>query len=85
MITNSILNLLNFNIAFICIGTCSTIVVASDTKAVLVRDMRIIILAYDAPTMRSIGTTSKESRPTSQQHAKATMIATKNVEKFDIK
>ena len=62
-----------------------TTVVASETNDTLSRDMSIIIFAYVAPTMRRIGTTSRESMPTSQQHAKATMIATTNVEKFDIK
>ncbi|WVZ95044.1 hypothetical protein U9M48_040850 [Paspalum notatum var. saurae] len=57
----------------------------TETKDILVRDMPIIIFAYAAPTMRSIGTTRRESIPTSQQHAKATIIATTNVEKFDIK
>ncbi|TVU42779.1 hypothetical protein EJB05_09201, partial [Eragrostis curvula] len=65
--------------------TCSTTVVASETKDIRVMDMSTIIFAYIAPTMRSIGTTNKESAPISQQHAKATMIETKNVEKFDTK
>lgn len=68
-----------------CIGTCSTTEVASETKAILVIDMPIIILAYVAPITRSIGTTKNDIIPTSQQHTKAIMIATKNVEKLEIK
>jgi hypothetical protein len=60
-------------------------VVVSETKAVLVIDMPIIVFAYVAPTMRSIGTTNRVSIPTSQQHTKATTTETMNMEKLEMK
>jgi hypothetical protein len=83
--TNLIWYLLNPSKTVISVGTCSTTVVISETKVVLVIDMPTIVFAYVAPTTRSIGTTNRESIPTSQQHTKATTTETRNVEKLETK